>query len=112
MMHNIFLVEEIPYCGSLVHGSALNFGSNCWWEWDEPNCFDYAPEETERNGNPVRCSPCERIRWKTRVISKQYKRFEYDELKGITLGKTFHPIYDIKTLIIDGQHYIGGVKEQ
>ena len=107
-MHNIFLVEEVPYCGSLVHGSALNFGSNCWWEFSEPDCFDYVPRETEDDGVPVLCSPCKRIRYKTRVISKQYKQFEYDGTKGITLGKTLHPIYDISTVIIDGKYYIGG----
>ena len=106
-MHNIFLVERVPYCGSLVHGSALNFGSNCWWEFSEPDCFDYVPRETEYDGVPVICSPCKRIMWKTIIISKQYKQFEYDDSVGITLGKTLHPIDRIRTLIIDSQYYVG-----
>lgn len=107
MMHDIFLVEEVSYCGSLMAGTHLRFGPSCWWEWNEPDCSEYVPEETERNGVPILCSPCKQIRYRTRVISKQYKRFEYDELEGITIGNALHPINNITTLIIDGQYYVG-----
>ena len=105
-MHNIFLVEEVPFCASLFEGPR-SLRTDCFWEWTEPDCSEYVPRETERDGLPFLCSPCKRIRWKTIIISKQYKRFEYDALEGITLGKTFHPVDDIKTLIIDGKYYIG-----
>ena len=110
MTHSIFLAEEVPFCNSQIHEvRTCNFDKcDCFWEWQEPDCFDYVPRETESGGLPVLCSPCERIRWKTVITSKQYKNFEYIEFEGIMLGGKFHPYDQITTLIIDSEYYIGG----
>lgn len=107
MTHSIFLIEDIPYCS---YNIAQFNEIDCWFEWDKPDCMSYIPHEPidKITGHRLLNPRCDRIKWKTRVISKQYKHFEYDEREGITLGNALHPIDQIKSLIIDGKYYIGG----
>lgn len=103
----IYIDLEVPECMNLyAHAENEYFYTLDGFDFckegekEEWSCPYYCPTDDEY---PTRCS---NIGYKRRIIKKLCKQFEYDEYKGIAMGKNFYPAEWINKLVIDGETLI------
>lgn len=114
-MSEIKCIYKLPYCThwNSEYRSYREFINDIWYCDSDDGCPGYdRPPKAEYKGYKISNPQCIYAKWKNCEFSKSVKKYSFDELDGLKIGKMLIDSDYISYLEIDGRIIINDLKQE